>query len=387
MGAFDRDPVAVNEQLALISEFCPYLVLTWLTLVGIVHAGVEMRSRTVGAVLAVLGVLCLAAAAILAWVVAPSRAKLPSDLSTNRQYSGMAKIALDPSALASGNLRQAVLIARPADVDRKVKVQATSGDAAEVQDSRTISAGGVQIGATNVSYAVDRKSLLAVSSHPSGWTVSPAQGLTVSFPIGSKKQTYTGWVNETQSTTPVKYVKEETHAGVDTFVYQSDATAKQIKDEQVLSALPKAIPAGTLAQLALSLQVPPDVAATLSRALPSTGQPVPLSYTYEVHSTYWVEPTTGSVIDVQREEIRRAGLQLPNGTTVADVLSVYDVTTKGTDASVKAAATDAQDKKDSLNAVRRTWPLSLLGVGVVLLAVGLVLALRRPRPRPMASDS
>jgi Porin PorA len=69
------------------------------------------------------------------------------------------------------------------------------------------------------------------------------------------------------------------------------------------------------------------------------------------------------------------------------VLPVYDVTTKGTDASVKSAANDAQDKKNSLNAVRRTWPLTLLGIGVVLLAVGLVLALRRPRHRPVASDS
>lgn len=346
-----------------------------------------MRSRTVGVVLAVLGVLCLAAAAILAWVVAPNRAKLPADLNTTRQYSGTAKIALDPSALAGGNLRQAILIARPANVDRTVKVQATSGDAAEVQDSRTITAGGVKVGASNVSYAVDRKNLMAVSSHPSSWTVAPAKGLTVSFPIGAKKQTYTGWVNDTQSTTPVKYVKEETHAGIDTYVYQSDAAAAQIKDEQILSALPKAIPAATLAQLASSLPVPPDVAATLSKSLPPTAQPLPLSYTYEVHSTYWVEPTTGSVIDVQREEIRKAGLQLPNGTTVAAVLPVYDVTTKGTDASVRAAASDAKDKKNSLNAVRRTWPLSLLGIGVVLLGVGLFLALRRPRSRPAASES
>jgi hypothetical protein len=343
-----------------------------------------MRSRTVGIVLAGLGVLCLAAAAILAWVVGPSRAKLPSDLDITRQYSGTAKIALNAEALAAGNIQQALVVDRPANVDRAVKVLATSGDTAEVQDSRTVTAGGGQIGATTATYAVDRKDLMATTDHPSDWKVVSAEGLTVSFPIGAEKKDYTGWVNETQSTTPVKYVKEETHAGIDTYVYQSSAAAKQIKDQQILSALPKAIPGGTLVVAALPL--PAEVTATLSRVLPNTSQPLPLSYTYEQSSTYWVEPTTGSVIDVQREEIRKAGLQLPDGTTVAAVLPIYDVSTKGTDSSVASAADDAQSKKNSLDAVRRTWPLVLTVVGGVLVVAGVILVLLRPTRRPAGGE-
>ena len=70
--------------------------------------------------------------------------------------------------------------------------------------------GGQTVGMTQANYAVDRKSLEATSDHPSNWTVVPAQGLTVSFPIGSQQQDYTGWVSDTQTTTPLKYVRQET---------------------------------------------------------------------------------------------------------------------------------------------------------------------------------
>ncbi len=343
-----------------------------------------MRSRsrlTLVVGLAVLGVLCLAAAAILKWVVVPSGAKLPSDENTTRQYDGNAKILLNPQALNTGNLTSALVVNTPVKATRNVKTLATSGDVAEVQDTRTLTtANGQPVGNTQAIYAVDRKTLQATSDHPSNWHVTPAKGLTVSWPIGAEKKDYTGWVQETQTTTTLKYLRQETKQGLTTYVYQANTQPAPIKDPQVLNALPKALPVSALRALAPILPLPPDVKAQLSTLLPQLTQPVPLSYTYQVNSTYWVQPTTGLVIDTQREDIRTAGLAVA-GLTLAAGIPVFDVTTAFTSTSVANAASDATDKKNTIDLFSTTLPLILLIIGILALLAALLVLLLTRRPR------
>ncbi len=188
-----------------------------------------MRAKTgLGIGLAVLGLLSLAAAAILAWVVVPDRKELPADTNTVRQFDGTARVLLNPQALAGGDLRNALRANVPVTAERTVKVLATDGDAAQVSDERTLLAGGQPAGQTSATYAVDRTSLEATTSIPSDWDVTPHQGLTVSFPIGAKQQDYTGWVSDTQSTAPVTYEREENKGGVNTYVYTSTVSAAPI---------------------------------------------------------------------------------------------------------------------------------------------------------------
>jgi Porin PorA len=54
------------------------------------------RARWWGIGLAVLGVLCLVAAAILTWVVVPNKKQLPADTDTIRHFTGTGKLVLDP---------------------------------------------------------------------------------------------------------------------------------------------------------------------------------------------------------------------------------------------------------------------------------------------------
>ncbi len=345
--------------------------------------------RTTGIVLAVIGVLCLAAAAILTWVIVPNQAQLPANENTTRQFDGTAKLLLNPQAISTGNLSAALLTNVPVKVDRNVKTIATSGGVAQVRDTRTLTtATGQTVGRTEATYAVDRKTLEATTNHPSSWNVTNAKGLTVSWPIGADKKDYTGWVQETQTTTPLKYLREETKQGVSAYVYQATSQSQPIKDPQVLSQLPTALPVSTLSALSAVLPITPDVKAALAKALPRLTAPVPLSYTYQVQSTYWVEPKTGIVVDNQREDIRRAGLTLA-GQTMAGVLPVFDVATAFTSQSVKAAATDAKNNKNKLQLYGTTLPLVLLVVGVILLLIGIALILlarRAPgamQPRPV----
>jgi hypothetical protein len=330
-----------------------------------------MRARQGwGIGLAALGAVCLVIAAVLTWTVVPGRKQLPADTDTTRHLEGTAKIVLNAQALTAGDFRAALQVDAPVTAQRTVKVQATDGGTAEVSDQRQLSASGQALGQSQVTYAVDRTSLQAASA-PSGWQVTPHQGLTVSFPIGALQQAYTGWVNETQTTTPIQYQREESLGGVDTYVYTASTEATPIKDPQVLDSLPKALPTSALSALAGLIPVSPELQAALSKALPGLADPVQLNYTYESTATFWVEPTTGIVVDTEREEVRKAGINA-GGTTVGGV-PVYDVTTKYTGDSVADAAHDASDAKNSIQTVGSTLPWVLGGLGVVALLAGLVL--------------
>jgi len=227
---------------------------------------------------------------------------------------------------------------------------------------------------------VDRKTLEATSDHPSDWQVTPAKGLTVSWPIGAEKKNYTGWVQETQTTTTLKYLRQETKQGLTTYVYQTSTQPAPIKDPQVLNALPKALPVSALQALSSVLPLPPNVKAQLSAILPQLTQPVPLSYTYRVNSTYWVQPTTGLVVDTQREDIRTAGISVA-GQTVAAGVPVFDVTTAFTSTRVANAASDAKDKKNTIDLFSTTLPLILLIIGILAVLAALLIFLLTRRPR------
>ena len=323
--------------------------------------------------LAVLGVLCLAAAAILAWVIVPDKKELPADTDTTRQFTGTAALLLNPQAVAAGNLQQALLTNVPVAAQRNVKVTATSGNMAEVSDARTLStANGQPIGQTSATYAVDRKSLEAAPDPPSDWQVVDHEGLTISWPIGTSKQDYTGWVSDTQSTTPLKYVREESKNGLNTYVFEAQTQAGPIKDQQVLATLPQQMPAGTLSALAGALPIPDAIKGQLAQLLPQLGDPIKLSYTYESTSTFWVEPTTGIVVDLERKETRNVGLGLPSG-GVLPAAPVYDVTTSFTDQSVTDAVNEANDKKGQIQSYGTTWPLILLIVGIVAILAAIAL--------------
>src|SRR5262249_49948417 len=195
--------------------------------------------------------------------------------------------------------------------------------------------------------------LAAKAAHAPSRQFNPAKGPTVTATLGAKKQDYTGWVPETQPTTTLKYVKQETTQGLTAYVYQTSTQPAQIKDPQVLNVLPKALPVSVLRALAPVLPLAPAVKAQLGALLPHLTQPVTLSYTYQLSATYWVEPTTGIVLNTQREEIRNAGLALPGG-TVAGGFPVFDVTTAFTSASVNNAVSDAKDKKSTIDLLAST---------------------------------
>jgi Porin PorA len=336
-----------------------------------------MRSRAVlGSVLAIVGVLLMGAAAILHYVVVPRQSKLPSDTDETRHYAGTANVLVNPQALATGDRVHGVITNVPINATQVVQVVASTGSAAQVTDKRTLTtANGQAIGGTSNTYAVERRSLEATTSHPSDWTVTPAEGLTVSFPIPAKKQNYTGWVPETQTTTQLTYTREETVGGTNTYVYTANVNPTPIKDKQVLGTLPQALPVTVLQ----ALPIPDQLKAPLAQALPSLGNPIQLAYTYSNNATYWIQPTSGRVIKVQQDEKRQAGLAKLTG---VPGIPVYDVTTQTTQASINDAVNLANHDSNRINNYGRTLPIVLGAIGVVLLIGGILLAVMSRRRPP-----
>jgi hypothetical protein len=331
----------------------------------------------------VVGVILLVAGGLLAWWITPSYiARLPSDYNKTRTYDGTVRSLVNPAALATGNLGAAIKTGLPGKLTDHVQVRQTSGNSALVQDTRTISAAGTVVSSTTSRYSVDRKSLAATASHPSSWTVTPATGLVVSWPLGAKKQNYTGWVPWTQTTTSLTYLRQATQNGITTYQYQAIVPPTRIKNPQVLAALPKSLPVSLLGAMRAAGIVSAGQLASLSKAFPGL-KSVPLGYTYQASNTYSVAPATGLVVNVANNETEMGGIALPTG-KIIPLIPVLAVSYHASAASLSAAVTDANNGSNAITTWGVIVPIVAAAVGFVLVVLAVLLWMRgRSRGRPV----
>ena len=260
-------------------------------------------------------------------------------------------------------------------------MQQTSGNTALVQETRNITVAGRLVGQTVSPYALDRQTLEATSSHPGSWSVIPATGLTVSWPLGAKQQNYTGWVYQTDTTTTLRYVKQVQQGGINTYEYQATVPPTQIENPQLLASLPKSLPVSLLPSLRTAGLIPPTVLASLAKAFPGATA-VPLSYTYQSANTYYVAPATGLVVNVSNNETEMGGIALPNS-TIIPLIPVLAYTYHASPASLSAAVNDANNGSSTITAWGVTAPIAAAAVGFALVLLAIFLWMRggsRGRP-------
>ncbi len=351
---------------------------------GGMHQGAVMRKAAVTC--GVIGVILLVAGGLLAWWITPSYiAQLPSSYNKTRTYDGTIHKLLDPAALAAGNPAAAFKTNLPATLTENVKVLQTSGSSALVQDIRTIKAAGSQVASTSSHYSLDRKTLEATASHPSSWSVTPAKGLTVSWPLGAKKQTYTGWVPFTSTTTPLKYAGEAKQGGITTYVYRATIPPTPIKNSQVLASLPASLPTALVPGLVAAGLISPSQAAGLATVFPHATT-IPLGYTYQATNTYYVAPATGLVVNVANNETETVGVKLPTG-ALAPVMTVLSDSYHASPSSLSAAVSDANSGSSAITAFGVALPIALASIGFLLVVAAIILWMRkRSRGKPVAAD-
>jgi hypothetical protein len=323
----------------------------------------------------VIGLLLLVAAALMAWWITPSYiARMPGNYDKTRTYDATVRTLFDPAALATGNLAGAIKAGLPATVTETVQVQQTSGNTALVQDTRNITVAGQTVGQTVTPYALNRQTLEATSSHPSYWTVTPAQGLTVSWPLGARQQNYTGWVYQTYTTATLKYVKQAQQGGINTYVYQATVSPAPIKNAQLLASLPKSLPVSLLPAMRAAGLISAADLTSLSKLFPGAAS-IPLGYTYQANDTYYVAPGTGLVVNLSNNETEMAGVALPTG-RIIPVLPVLSFTYHASPASLSAAVNDANSGSSTITTLGMTVPITAAVVGFVLAVLAVFLWMR-----------
>jgi hypothetical protein len=329
-----------------------------------------------------LGLILLVAAALLSWWITPSYiARMPGDYNKTRTYNATVRTLFNPAALAAGNLAGAIKTNLPATITENVKVQQTSGNTALTQDTRNIKVSGSLVGQTVTPYALDRKTLEATSSHPSNWSVIPATGLTVSWPLGAKQQNYTGWVYQTYTTTTLRYVTQAQQGGINTYEYQATVPPTPIKNPQILASLPKSLPVSFLSRLQAAGLISAADLTSLAKAFPGAVS-IPLGYTYQANDTYYVAPATGLVVNLSNSETEMGGIALPGG-RVIPLLPVLAYTYHASPSSLSAAVNDANSGSSTITTRGVTVPITAASVGFVLIVLAAFLWMRgRSSGRP-----
>jgi hypothetical protein len=289
---------------------------------------------------------------------------------------------LNPQALATMDLANLFLREVPTTISRHVTTEETQGGQAIVREVATMFGPGDQeIIGSDTWYAIDRKTMNAVSQDAvsdfeNAAKISDREGLVIGFPIGTVAETYEGWSSDYQTTVAINYVKEEERGGLNTYVFESQSPAKETMDPEMLAIFPPAVPKALLVTLAQSLDLPASMSERFAAILPELPDPVLLKYTYEYETTYWVEPSTGVLVDYGTHEAYQAALSIEGIPVPVPLTPVFEQSYHLSAASVQDAAGDANDGKSQLQTFGTTIPILLGVIGLVLAIVGAFL-LRR----------
>jgi Porin PorA len=328
-------------------------------------------------ILVAAGALLVIAAGLLRFVIVPAAAQLPADVDTTLIMTGRLT-TLDPEALDRGDLQHAIIRDAPSRLDWRVRSAGVQGDAELLADTQILTSppSPREIARVELTYAVNRKTLYGTRAITGPGITNPV-GLTESFPIPTEQRDYLGWVDDAERTTTLPFRGEEEHAGLLTYRFIADIRALPITDRRVLDQFPTSLPKAVLPVAASLLGASPQLQAQLRAALPKLPDNVALTYTYTEYTDFWVEPTTGVVVDLNRHEMRSVVLPLPG----SPQLAVYDNRYAPTAASVADQRDEAADGRDEIMLLGSTVPLMLAISGGVLVAVAAWLVLRARRRR------
>jgi hypothetical protein len=320
--------------------------------------------------------IALVAAAVVRFWVVPGLLQLPADLDTTLQYTGTANI-LDPAALQTGNLANAIRTGVPVTATEHVQVRSTHGQTAVVTDEFTLTRdGNTKLSVTTSTYAVDRTNLAAVAAPP-GERVDPHEGLAIGFPLPPEKTDYTYWDPPTQAGATAAYQRTERHADRDTYVYRLQ-TKGPLRDTESLGDVPKSLPKSLLLGLAPTL--PPDVQQLMAAYASLLPDELPLNFTASADTTFWVDIGTGYVVDVTRKQVVEATLELALASVPLGPVFAIDL--RFAPDTVKTITDDAATAQRGLTLLNVILPIALVVLAAVLVLVAVVLSARRRRRQP-----
>ncbi|MDM7490918.1 porin PorA family protein [Rhodococcus sp. CSLK01-03] len=325
-----------------------------------------------------VGVLFIALAALVRFVLVPTLSKLPGDLDVNPVYEGTGTL-LNAEALQTGDIANMIASDVPVTIDRHIYVSSTDGDTAIAHDDSILAAAGLSV-PSNHTYALDRKTMDATNSD-AGEGIEPHSGMTIALPLQpDPSASYKYYDATTRTTVPMTYLDSGTVVGRDVLNYSVEAKGI-LRDPAIAGTLPPALPKALVGSLARLL--PADVQQSLGGALGQLADPVPFTYTAATRINLAADQTLGSPIDAQLNQEILANVEI--GGQLFPVLSVLSIDAALTDQSISDAAASAKSQSIQLNLISVVTPIVLFLLGVLALLVGLLRRrLRSVAPSPVS---
>ena len=339
----------------------------------------------------VLGLLLVAGGLVLKFAVLPAMAVWPDDVDSTRTYEGTLVTMLNPEALQTGDLANLFLENVPVTVDRHVTTLEVDGNQALVEEQvQATGPDGQPIPGLNATYwyAIDRKTTEEIPNFTDNAGVDDnRQGLVIGFPIGTEKRDYEGWSDDLQRLQTTEFVGVEDHEGISTYHFTSESGPAPLLDPVLLAMFPESMPKGIVQALAPQLGLSAEMMQQFGMLLPLLPDPIPFTYLYEYATEYWVEPTTGMLIDYTKDESRILAIEVDPSIVSLGMVPVGDVfhlIYEQSDQSIADAKKDAEDGKGTINLFGTTIPWAAIGVGAALAVLGGGLLLVRKKEEAVA---
>ncbi|WP_420752782.1 porin PorA family protein [Rhodococcus sp. O3] len=335
-----------------------------------------MSLRRSSLVLAIVGVLLIAAAALIRFVLVPSMTKMPTEIDSRSTYTGSLQ-SFDPSKFALGD-GVAFTVARHVDVDH------VDGDVAVITSvSETQRPTGDST--SSHTYALSRVDYTQQSA-PEGFEVEDQKGgMVFSLPMNPSPDGNTLYDTVTREAITLEHVGDSVLEGRDVFELRGNLTAP-IADPAVLAPAQAGIaamagvgdgsvlPKQTLQVLAGVL--PPEKAQPITAALAAQPDLVPVVLTVDTTIDMNIDTRFGSPLRSVQDQT--TVLNMKNGDELIPLLDLSRAVVSTDDASVANTASKLSSSETMLDIVSKWLPLLLTVIGVVLIAV----AFLRRRPEP-----
>jgi hypothetical protein len=305
-----------------------------------------MRGRAVGLGLLGFGAFVLAAALCVRLFLAPALVKLPLD-----QKADPVAVGSHVDFFNQGALKQE----KGLDTTVRQHVQGDPSAKGAGDDVAVWHFGSVmtdsaarQLDASTYAVCIDRKTAEAVdcpSQQVNDDATATIKGLTLTFPFGTEKKDYPLFNSTLRKPFDARFQGVEKLQGLEVYRFVQTIPETVVREAQVPGLL-----------------------------FGSTQPLVKAEAVYSNERTMWVEPVSGVIVTA--EEHPAAVLRGPGGKTGPTLLAGDFAGNKQT---IADGVKRAEDFHSQITLIQKTLPLSLAGLGVLLLIVGGLLVARAGR--------
>ena len=303
--------------------------------------------RVTGLILAVLGIILIAAAILLPTYVSGQIVKFPLSESTTATLAGTGV-----SYFSQTKLTQKTGVSVRATYT--IMGDAAAGSSSTAVWNQTASVRDVTnnlpVSTQTRRFAFDRRTAVLVNccgANVNGNHAVHQTGIVgYVFPMGTQKQTYQVFDTTLNRAVPFSYEGTADTHGIQTYIFKENVNPTKVTSITVPGAF-------------FHLQA----------------KTITLPEIYEIHLTYWVDPETGALLNVNENE----KVTLQNPATGGTVAVLFDGDLVATPATVTEVVNLDSSGRTELSLLNTIIPIAAGIAGAVALVAGIVLLVRQPR--------